>query len=42
MSTLRQAIEEYLALRRSLGYTLREVASGLRAFAAFAEREAVP
>ena len=40
MSELRRAIEEYLALRRSLGYTLRDVASGLRAFVAFAEHEA--
>jgi integrase len=39
MSALRAAIEEYLALRRSLGYTLGDVASGLRAFAAFAEHE---
>jgi integrase/recombinase XerD len=39
MSALRAAIERYLALRRRLGYTLRDVASGLRAFAAFAESE---
>jgi integrase/recombinase XerD len=39
MSALRDAIEEYLALRRSLGYTLRDVAYCLRAFVAFAEGE---
>jgi integrase len=39
MSALRAAIERYLALRQRLGYTLRDVASGLRAFAAFAEHE---
>lgn len=39
MSALREHVEEYLALRRSLGADLRGVASGLRAFAAFAEHE---
>ena len=42
MSELRRAIEEYLALRRSLGYTLRDVTRGLRAFVAFAEHEGAP
>lgn len=39
MSALREAVEEYLALRRRLGSTLRDVAGALRAFAAFAEHE---
>lgn len=39
MRTLRDAIEDYLALRRSFGSSLRCVASGLRAFATFAEQE---
>lgn len=39
MSELRQSIDHYLALRRSLGYTLRGVASSLRSFAGFAARE---
>ena len=39
MRTLRDAIEDYLALRRSFGSSLRCVASGRRAFAAFAEQE---
>lgn len=37
MSALRDAIEEYLTLRRRLGFTLRAVAHGLLAFAAFAD-----
>ena len=39
MSALRRAVEEYLALRQRLGAGLRGVASGLRAFAAFASQE---
>ncbi len=39
MTPLREAVEQYLALRRRLGSTLRDVASALRAFAAFAEQE---
>jgi integrase len=41
MSALRDAIEEYVTLRRSLGFTLRDVANGLQAFAAFAEEAGV-
>lgn len=39
MSTLREASEQYLRLRRELGYKLREPACLLRNFVAFAERE---
>lgn len=42
MSDLRHAIDQYLALRRGLGYTLRGVGSGLRSFADFAARERAP
>jgi integrase len=38
MTNLRQAIEEYLAMRRSLGFKLREAGTGLLDFAAFMER----
>ena len=40
MSTLRDAIESYLALRRGLGSKLRDPARHLRHFAEFLEREA--
>jgi integrase len=39
MSTLREAAEQYLRIRRELGYKLREPAGRLRSFVAFAERE---
>jgi integrase len=35
MTTLRQALREYLALRRSLGFQLREAGKGLREFVTF-------
>lgn len=38
MKTLNQALEEYLAIRRTLGYTLREPASLLRNFIRFADK----
>jgi integrase/recombinase XerD len=38
MNTLRQSIKEYLVMRRSLGYKLRETGTGLLDFAAFMER----
>ena len=41
MSDLREAMQQYLALRRSLGFELLKVDSTLRSFVAFAEREAV-
>lgn len=39
MSTLREASQQYLELRRNLGSKLRGVDSALRSFVAFAERE---
>ena len=39
MSELRKAMEEYLALRRSLGFELLKVEDTLRSFVAFAESE---
>jgi len=39
MSDLRKAMEEYLKLRRSLGFELLKVAGILRSFVAFAEKE---
>ena len=40
MSALREAMEQYLSLRRSLGFKLINAESTLRSFVAFAEREA--
>ena len=42
MKPLREAIEDYLALRRSLGFKLRQTAAGLTEFAAFMEQRAAP
>ena len=42
MSELRQALGEYLAIRRSLGFELRLPASLLQRFVAFAEAEHAP
>ncbi|OFV82371.1 MAG: integrase, partial [Acidobacteria bacterium RBG_16_64_8] len=42
MSELGQALEEYLALRQSLGYTLRLPAQALRHFVAFMEARDAP
>jgi integrase/recombinase XerD len=39
MNTLRQAVREYLAMRRALGFKLRRVGSGLLDFVAFMERQ---
>jgi integrase/recombinase XerD len=39
MSTLKQALNDYIAMRRALGFQLREVAGCLRNFVAFAEDE---
>jgi integrase/recombinase XerD len=38
MNTLRQAIGEYLEMRRALGFKLREAGKGLINFVAFLER----
>jgi site-specific recombinase XerD len=40
MSALREAMQQYLSLRRSLGFKLINTESTLRSFVAFAEREA--
>jgi site-specific recombinase XerD len=42
MKPLRQAIEDYIKLRRTLGFKLRDMADDLRNFAAFLERKAAP
>ncbi len=42
MKPWRDAVAEYIALRRSLGFTLRDMATGLTDFAAFLERNAAP
>jgi integrase/recombinase XerD len=41
MSQLRQAVEQYLQLRRNLGFQLRVPGRLLHSFAAFAEQERV-
>ena len=40
MTPLRQAIDDYIALRRSLGFKLRRMSEGLREFAVFLEQKA--
>ena len=40
MKPLRQAIEDYIGLRRSLGFKLRRVAEHLQEFAGFLEKKA--
>jgi integrase len=42
MSPLRQAVDEYLALRRGLGFSLRQPGAMLCSFAAFLERAGAP
>ena len=42
MKPLRKAIEDYIALRRSLGFKLRHMADGLRDFAGFLEEKTAP
>lgn len=41
MNTLRQALKEYLSLRRSLGFKLREASKGLLDFVTFMEQHRV-
>ena len=41
MSDLRKAMEEYLELRRSLGFGTFKIAGTLRSFVTFAEKETV-
>jgi hypothetical protein len=40
MTPLRDAVDEYIALRRGLGFKLRDMATGLPEFAAFLEQHA--
>ena len=42
MTALRQAIDDYIALRRSLGFKLRRMSEGLREFGVFLEQRAAP
>jgi hypothetical protein len=42
MNTLRQAVHEYLAMRRSLGFRLRRVATRLLDFVTFMEQQQAP
>jgi integrase/recombinase XerD len=42
MTPLRQAIDDYIALRRSLGFKLRRMSEGLREFGVFLEQKAAP
>ena len=42
MKSLRNAIEDYIALRRSLGFKLRDTATCLTEFASFLEQKAAP
>ena len=42
MTPLRQAIDDYIALRRSLGFKLRRMSEGLQEFAVFLEQRAAP
>ena len=42
MNTLHEALQEYLALRRSLGFKLREAALLLARFVAFMDERQAP
>jgi len=42
MKPLRQAVEDYITLRRGLGFKLRRMAENLRRFATFLEEQAAP
>ena len=42
MSTLRQAVHDYIEMRRGLGFKLRETERGLIDFAAFLEANHTP
>ena len=41
MNTLHQAVQDYLTMRRDLGFKLREAGDGLLEFAAFMRRHRV-
>ena len=40
MNTLREAVEDYLAMRRSLGFKLHDAGKGLLNFVSFLEQQA--
>ena len=42
MTPLRSAVEDYVDLRRSLGFKLRDMAAGLIDFVSFLEQKAAP
>ena len=42
MKPLRNSVEDYIALRRSLGFKLRDMATGLTEFTAFLEQKEAP
>lgn len=42
MKSLRKAAEDYIALRRSLGFKLRDMATGLSDFVSFMAQKATP
>ena len=42
MNTLRQAVQEYLSMRRNLGFQLRETGKGLCDFVTFMEQHRAP
>src|SRR5271167_4603468 len=42
MNTLRQAVQEYLSMRRSLGFKLKEAGKGLLDFAGFMQKRRAP
>ena len=42
MNTLRQAVHEYLSMRRNLGFKLREAGKGLLDFVTFMEQHRAP
>ena len=42
MNTLRQAVDEYLSMRRNLGFQLREAGKALRDFVTFMEQQRAP
>ena len=42
MKSLRKAVEDYIALRRSLGFKLRDMATGLTDFVSFMAQKATP
>ena len=42
MNTLREAVREYLEMRRALGFKLREAGKGLDDFVRFMERRKAP